>query len=396
MMGAASQGRFAIPALVMLLTASLAGCVGPLDPTVEPSASLEAYPTLIQEGEMVTLDARESTPVEGVITAYSWDFGDGTTAETIVGFTSHAYLRHGIYTVRLTVTNDQGGTDDALATIKVNGAPTINISMPSSVRAGDAALLDASNSMDPEGDELTFAWDLHLTEDSDGDGDPTNDADATTETVLLDTSTSGLMLGMLRVDDAAGAFAVQPFEVNVTTRTFKVVWVTETVDLSWDEYLEQGETWSGNMTPGERGRVLGFNAVLELNRDVAPPHDNFSLSLNIVDENYRRSVNTEPGNYTTNEPARAEMNEEGMNPAGEDGLFTSDSEEALLRVLLENRDANRGQGVWVWSVLAKQSDPDAIIGELDPDPGNDWTLRVEVLIMRPSLTEVSVAEGNES
>jgi hypothetical protein len=68
----------------------------------------------------------------------------------------------------------------------------------------------------------------------------------------------------------------------------------------------------------------------------------------------------------------------------------------LLRVLLENRDANRGQGVWVWSVLAKQSDPDAIIGELDPDPGNDWTLRVEVLIMRPSLTEVSVAEGNES
>ena len=396
MVGAASQGRFAIPALVLLLTASLAGCVGPLDPTVEPSASLEAYPTLIQEGEMVTLDARESTPVEGVITAYSWDFGDGTTAETIVGFTSHAYLRHGIYTVRLTVTNDQGGTDDALATIKVNGAPTINISMPSSVRAGDAAMLDASNSMDPEGDELTFAWDLHLTEDSDGDGDPTNDADATTETVLLDTSTSGLMLGMLRVDDAAGAFAVQPFEVNVTTRTFKVVWVTETVDLSWDEYLEQGETWSGNMTPGERGRVLGFNAVLELNRDVAPPHDNFSLSLNIVDENYRRSVNTEPGNYTTNEPARAEMNEEGMNPAGEDGLFTSDSEEALLRVLLENRDANRGQGVWVWSVLAKQSDPDAIIGELDPDPGNDWTLRVEVLIMRPSLTEVSVAEGNES
>lgn len=396
MMGAASQGRFAIPALVLLLTASLAGCVGPLDPTVEPSATLEAYPTLIQEGEMVTLDARESTPVEGVITAYSWDFGDGTTAETIVGFTSHAYLRHGIYTVRLTVTNDQGGTDDALATIKVNGAPTINISMPSSVRAGDAALLDASNSMDPEGDELTFAWDLRLTEDSDGDGDPTNDADATTETVLLDTSTSGLMLGMLRVDDAAGAFAVQPFEVNVTTRTFKVVWVTETVDLSWDEYLEQGETWSGNMTPGERGRVLGFNAVLELNRDVAPPHDNFSLSLNIVDENYRRSVNTEPGNYTTNEPARAEMNEEGMNPAGEDGLFTSDSEEALLRVLLENRDANRGQGVWVWSVLAKQSDPDAIIGELDPDPGNDWTLRVEVLIMRPSLTEVSVAEGNES
>ncbi|MGB1485717.1 MAG: PKD domain-containing protein, partial [Poseidonia sp.] len=93
-------------------------------------------------------------------------------------------------------TNDQGGTDDAIASIIVNGAPTINITMPSSVRAGDAALLDASASFDPEGDELTYAWDLNAAEDSDGDGDPTNDADETTPTVLVDTTTSGLILGM--------------------------------------------------------------------------------------------------------------------------------------------------------------------------------------------------------
>ena len=75
-------------------------------------------------------------------------------------------------------------------------------------------------------------------------------------------------------------------------------------------------------------------------------------------------------------------------------MYTSDSKEALLERLLGTREAARGQGVWVWSVLAKQSDPDAIVGELDPDPGNEWSLTVEVLIMRPSLTEVSVAEGN--
>jgi PKD repeat protein len=362
---------------------------------VDPRASLEAYPTLIQEGEMVTLDARESSPVEGVITGYSWDFGDGTTAETVVGFTSHSYLRHGQYTVRLTVTNDQGGTDDAIASVLVNGAPTINITKPTTVRAGDAALLDASNSFDPEGDELSFAWDLNMAEDSDGDGDPTNDADETTSSVLLDTSTSGLILGMLRVDDAGGAFAIEPFEVNVSTRTFQVVWVTETIELSWEEYLDQGDTWSANATPGEAGRVMGFNAVLELNRDVAPPHDNFTLLLQIVDDNYRRSVDTEPGNYSTNEPAKAEMKEEAMNALGEDGMYTSDSKEELLHRLLSARDASRGQGVWVWSVVAKQSDPDAFFDELDPDPGNEWSLNVAVLIMRPSLTEVSVAEGNQ-
>ncbi|MGB2507653.1 MAG: PKD domain-containing protein, partial [Candidatus Poseidoniaceae archaeon] len=188
MVGLRSERAFALVMVHVMLLGMVAGCIGALDTTVDPRATLEAYPTLIQEGEMVTLDARESSPVEGVITKYEWDFGDGTTAETVIGFTSHTYLAYGQYTVRITVTNDQGGTDDAIATIVVNGAPVVNISMPATVRAGDAALLDASNSYDPEGNPLTFAWDLNTLVDSDGDGDSSNDADETTETVLLDTS----------------------------------------------------------------------------------------------------------------------------------------------------------------------------------------------------------------
>ena len=395
MVGLRSDRAMALVMVHMMLLGMAAGCLGTLDTTVDPRATLEAYPTLIQEGEMVTLDARDSSPVEGVITKYEWDFGDGTTAETVIGFTSHTYLAYGQYTVRITVTNDQGGTDDALATIVVNGAPVVNISMPATVRAGDAALLDASNSYDPEGNSPTFAWDLNTLEDSDGDGDSSNDADATTETVLLDTSTSGLIYGSLRVDDGAGAFAVESFEVNVTTRTFQVTWITETYEVSWDEYLDQGESWSGNMTPGDIGRVLSFNAVLELDQDVAPPHDNFTLGLNIVEDNYNRRVATEAGNYSTNEPARAEMAEDEMNERGEDGMYTSDSAEALLRLLLNSRDSGNGQGTWVWTVVAQQSDPDAFIGEIDPDPGNDWTLVVEVVVMRPSLTEVALGNASE-
>ena len=395
MLGRRTERMFALVVVQTLLLSLLAGCTGALDTTVDPRATLEAYPTLIQEGEMVTLDARDSSPIEGVITTYAWDFGDGTTAETVIGFTSHTYLTDGQYTIRLTVTNDQGGQDDAIATIVVNGAPSINISMPTSVRAGDAALLDASASFDPEGDDLTFRWDLNTAEDNDGDGDARNDADATTPTVLLDTSASGIINGVLRVDDAAGAFALHPFEVNVTTRTFQVTWITETYEMSWDEYLDQGETWSGNITPGEIGRVMSFNAVLELDRDVAPPHDNFTLAVHIVEDNYKRSIATEPGNYSTNEPARAEMADDDMNLRGEDGMYTSDSAEALLQLLLSSKESRQGQGPWVWSVFAQQSDPDAFIGEIDPDPGNDWTLTVEVILMRPSLTEVAVGSTSE-
>ncbi|MCH1540979.1 MAG: PKD domain-containing protein [Candidatus Poseidonia sp.] len=391
MWGSAGTSRgFATGVLLMLC---LSGCTGVLDTTVAPRASLEAYPVLIQEGEIVTLDARESSAIEGIITNYLWDFGDGTTAETIVGFTSHSYPNHGQYTIRLTVTNDQGGSDDAIATIMVNGAPSINITMPSTVRSGDAALLDASNTYDPEGGELDFSWDLDGSFDNDGDGDSLNDADATTSEVLLETERSGIIKGQLTVNDGEGATAIKGFELNVTTRNFKVVWVTETLDVSWDEYLDQGETWQSNLTPGDAGRVLTVNAILELDQDIAPPHDNFTLSLNIVEDNYRKVVDTEPGNYSTNEPARAEIFLDEMNAPGEDGMFVADSAEELLQRLLSETGNLRGGGEWIWSVFAQQSEPDSFIGEPDPDPGNDWTLTLQITIMRPSLTEVSVGDG---
>ena len=63
--------------IAMMVSISFAGCLEALDTTVQPRASLEAYPLLIQEGEMVTFDARDSDAIEGIITAYRWDFGDG-------------------------------------------------------------------------------------------------------------------------------------------------------------------------------------------------------------------------------------------------------------------------------------------------------------------------------
>ena len=76
-----------------------------LDSTVDPRASLQAYPLSIQEGETVTLDATSSTAVEGVVTGFKWDFGDGQKAETVIGLTTYTYDTFGVYTVTLTVEN---------------------------------------------------------------------------------------------------------------------------------------------------------------------------------------------------------------------------------------------------------------------------------------------------
>ena len=374
--------------LLILLSVFVSGCIG-LDSTVDPRASLQAYPLSIQEGETVTFDARDSEAVEGVVTGFEWDFGNGQKAETVVGFTSHTYDSFGVYTVTLTVSNSQGGEDDISTTIVVNGAPVLNLTIPDQVKSGDSAFLDASNSFDPEGKDLTFAWDLDWTTDSDSDGDQRNDIDATTPTVLVPTNESGKILGSLVISDGTEASVSESFTIEITSRTFEVTWVTEELTFTWDDYLEQGSQWEDSISPGDLGRVMEYTATLQLEQELGP-QDNFTLTLLIENDKYEKTVQTEGGNITANETAKATMDRDGINPLGEDGIFTADSEEALMNLLVGQAGSRTAQGVWTWTVFAQQADPDPIIdGMIDPDPGNDWDLEVIVIVMSPVLTEIT-------
>jgi len=374
----------------LLLVQLLTGCTGVLESTVEPRAALTATPTEIQQGEEVTFDARASDAIEGVITEYSWDFGDGTEATTITGFTSHQFLKSGQFNVRLTVTNDQGGTDSTTVLVRVNGAPQINLSIPEVVRSGDIIQLDASNTVDPEGGPMKFVWDLNYLEDSDGDGDTRNDVDSTEEIVYLPTESSGTIMGALTVDDGVGGVVSEQFTIEIQPRRFKVSWIQNTLEWNYDEYLAQGDSWSDNMTPGLDVRIIAYDAVLELDQDLVFPPDNFTLSLNIVDDGHRRSAQTSPGNVTRNESTMAELNASKLNPVAEEGVYDADSEEELMRSLLNEPGARFGQGEWVWTVVAQNADPDSIIpGAPDPDAGNDWTLTIVITVLTPVLTEVA-------
>ncbi len=374
----------------ILLVQLLAGCTAVLDSTTDPRAALIATPNEIQLGEEVTFDARASDAIEGVITEFAWDFGDGTQATTIAGFTSHQFLRSGQFNVKLTVTNDGGGSDSTTVLVRVNGAPQINLSIPDVVRSGDIAMLDASQTVDPEGSPMKFMWDLNFLEDSNGDGDTRNDIDSTEEIVYLPTETSGTILGSLTVDDGEGGVASQPFTIEVQTRKFKVSWIKEALEWNYDDYLAQGETWSDNMTPGEGVRIMAYEALLELDQDLVFPPDNFTLSLKVTEDAYKRSAQTSAGNITRNETTMAELEDSELNPTPEDGIYDSDSAEELLGSLLSEPGARFGQGEWVWTIVAQNADPDSVIpGTPDPDGGNDYTLRIVITVLTPVLTEVA-------
>mgnify|MGYP005725002391 FL=1 len=375
----------------LLLIQLLAGCTSVLDSTVDPRASLTVDgPTEIQQGEATNFDGRQSDAIEGVITEYSWDFGDGEQVTSILGYVSHQFLKAGQFNVKLTVTNDQGGTDSTSVLIRVNGAPEINLSMPEVVRSGDIILLDASKTVDPEGGALDFMWDLNFLEDTNGDGDTRNDIDSTEPLVYLPTISSGSIMGSLTVDDNEGGVASQQFSIDVQQRRYKVSWVQNSYEWEFDDYLAQGETWTQNMTPGIGVRILAYDALLELDQDFVLPPDNFTLSINIMDDGHRRSAETTPGNITRNESTMAELNASNLNPIPEGGVYDSDSADQLLESLLNEPGARFGQGEWIWSVVAQNADPDSIVpGAPDPDTGNDWTLTIVIKVLTPILTEVA-------
>jgi len=90
-----------------------------------PVASFTASPSTAPVGTTIDFNAGSSDDPDGIIMTYAWDFGDGTgdSGETA----SHAYSADNIYTVTLTVTDNDGLTDTATAeiTVYIEVAPVI-------------------------------------------------------------------------------------------------------------------------------------------------------------------------------------------------------------------------------------------------------------------------------
>ena len=85
---------------------------------VRPTA--EAGPPLFQgagPAASVSFDGSLSTDPDGTVATWRWDLGDGTFSD--LKSPSHTYLSAGLYTVRLTVTDNEGltHTDTTLATV---------------------------------------------------------------------------------------------------------------------------------------------------------------------------------------------------------------------------------------------------------------------------------------
>ena len=134
--------------------ASVSHDVTVVAPNVLPTAAFTDSVTDLA----ATFDAGGSADPDGTISGYAWDFGDGSTG---TGKTSNrTYTAAGIYTVKLTVTDNRGGT--ATTTRQVTAvAPNVLPTAAFTDSVTDlAATFDAGGSADPDGTISGYAWDF--------------------------------------------------------------------------------------------------------------------------------------------------------------------------------------------------------------------------------------------
>lgn len=172
-----------------------------------PVASFTESTTSVLTGEVISFDASASYDPDGTITNYFWDFGDGKNATGVTA--AHAYIDNGIYTVTLTVKDNDGAIKSATATKTVqNRHPTASFTeSATTVLTGTAIGFNASSSYDADGTIVTYFWNF---------GDGTNATGATASHAYND---NGVYTVTLTVTDNDGATSTTTATKTVTNRS---------------------------------------------------------------------------------------------------------------------------------------------------------------------------------
>lgn len=87
--------------------------------------------TVTCAGRVCTFDSSASTDGDGSIVSRRWDFGDGTSTTRNDSLVQHAFAGDGIYTVRLTGTDNGGAVDATAQSVEIDPvAPTGSLLVP--------------------------------------------------------------------------------------------------------------------------------------------------------------------------------------------------------------------------------------------------------------------------
>ncbi|MFQ5980489.1 MAG: PKD domain-containing protein [Candidatus Heimdallarchaeota archaeon] len=194
---------------------TLAVLVSNVAPLVDAGDDLSGF-----EGASFDFSGSATDPGDADILTIEWDFGDSATASGTLT-PSHVYADNGIYTVTLTVTDDDGATAaDTLAVLVSNVAPLVDAGDDLSGFEGDTFVFSGSATDPGTADTLTVMWDF---------GDGTGDSGTLTPSHIY--ADDGIYTVTLTVTDDDGAISSDALTATVNN-------VAPTVSIDSIEQLQ--------------------------------------------------------------------------------------------------------------------------------------------------------------
>ncbi|MEM2105374.1 MAG: PKD domain-containing protein [Candidatus Bathyarchaeia archaeon] len=192
-------------------------------PQQPPIASFTFAPTYPEVNQVVTFDASGSYDPDGCIMSYAWDFGDGTPVVIENDpITYHTYTSFGDYVVRLTVTDNNGLTDEDTAEVHVSQHPVAAFTFsPPDPLMHEVVTFDASASSPDGGVIVSYTWDF-------GDGNITT----VSEPIITHAyETWGTYTVTLKVTDSEGKWDTETKQITVEN--------APVADFTWNPYYPQ-------------------------------------------------------------------------------------------------------------------------------------------------------------
>ncbi|MEM1553195.1 MAG: PKD domain-containing protein [Candidatus Bathyarchaeia archaeon] len=276
-----------------------------------PFAAFTFTPTYPEVNQVVIFDASGSYDPDGYIVSYTWDFGDGNITTTSNKIITHKYSSYGDYSVKLTVTDNDGLTDDETATIHVSQHPIAAFTFsPPDPLVHELVTFDASASSPDGGVIVSYTWDF-------GDGNVTT----TSNPVITHAySTYGTFTVTLNVTDSEGKWDTMSEEITVEKAPIADFWWTpyypqrgETVTFDASASTPDGGTivnyaWDfgdGNITTSDNPVITHIygeagDYIVTLNvTDSEGRWDTETKIVTVVLRRYYLTVKTDPEGITT-------------------------------------------------------------------------------------------------
>lgn len=231
----------------------------PAGANLAPTASFVYSPTAPTTGATVSFNASSSSDPDGWIVLYEWDFtGNGITDAT--GMTVNRAFSAGTYSIRLTVTDNEGASNTQIRSLTVTSTPNqapnaaFNVS-PSSGQPGTWFTFSASASNDPDGSIVSYIWNF-------GDGGTDSGV-----TAYNSYAVDGTYTVQLTVTDNDGATDITTRSVSVQAATAPDLVVQSINYAPTSPVIGQSVTFSitvmnqGNATAGSfRIRLTGTSS----------------------------------------------------------------------------------------------------------------------------------------